>query len=119
MRRTVRDAMAAVSVELAALTRTASALQAQLSPSGDAAVDIEAFQSLDTLSQTLACLAPFVAKLGADLPAECAVNLDAALGEICLAELSRRLSGVPAAPAPAETSHCELFDLEDGSMNRE
>lgn len=105
---TVRDLLDGVARELDALASLTSSLQEQLSPRGYSGLDVEAFQSLDALTQNLSCLASFLSGLGATMPCDCQVEADAALSEICLSALANRLRGTDE-PAAADFERCELF----------
>lgn len=109
MEQSVREVMTSVSRELDSLASLTSTLQDQLSPHAYAGLDVEAFQSLDSLTQTLSCLALFLASVGERVPPHCRVGSQAALSEICLSALGRRLRGGPGTVSDAERSQCELF----------
>ncbi len=109
MKQPVSEALTAISRELRHLAELTSALQDQLSPRGYQDLDIEAFQSLDSLNQTLDCLAIFAAQVGALLPCQCSISIDDAAARICLGALAERLRG-GAGHAPRVTAHeAELF----------
>lgn len=109
MQRALPDVLAALSAELVSLADLAAALQTRVPVHACGEAEIEALQGLDRLTQTLACLAPFVAAVGAAAPRACGVRLDAALDRIWLSALARRLGGGPAA-IEQEVRRCELFE---------
>jgi hypothetical protein len=110
MHRTLPEVLVAISVELASLADLAFALQTQIPTQAYSEDEIVALQSLDRLTQCLACLGPFVAALGsATTPCECGVRLDSALDQIGLSALARRLGG-DSAPTELDVRTCELFE---------
>ena len=109
MHRTLPEVLVAISVELSSLADLASAVQTQIPAQAYGEDEIEALQSLDRLTQSLACLGPFVAALGSATPCECGVRLDRALDQIGLSALARRLGG-DSAPIELDVRSCELFE---------
>ena len=105
----VTEVLETLSRELRTLARSTSALQDQLSPQAVAAVDIQAFQSLDVLNQTLDCLAIFAADVAAAMPCSCRVSIDGAASKVWLAALAERLRGNVIAAAGAALEDVELF----------
>lgn len=93
MEQPVSDALTAISRELRHLAELTSALQDQLSPRCYQNLDIEAFQSLDSINQTLDCLAIFVEQVSARLPCHCTVAIGEAADHVCLGALAGRLRG--------------------------
>lgn len=101
-----------VADELAGLSSAAEALQAELAAStlcsaaapaqhGLASLGrsarpsdelVVALQSLDHVTQTLQCLAGFVARTAAAVGPECQADLGAALGAVWMSKLKRRLA---------------------------
>ena len=109
MHRPLKEVLAAISVELASLAEIASSLQALVPAQALGEDEIEGLQGLDRLTQSLACLAPFVAAVGSAVPCACGLSLERALDRITLAALARRLAG-GAGTSEHEMSSCELFE---------
>ncbi len=108
MQRPVRDVLNAVADELAALAQTALKLQSELSPLAYSGADLDTVQSLDLLTQALACLAAFTSQVGNSVPCVTLVELEGAHGCISLGELSRRLAGLARSDDPEAVD--ELFE---------
>lgn len=109
MDQTASEILGALSRELKHLAHLTSSLQEQLSPRGYEGLDIEAFQSIDSLNQTLDCLATYTAQLGAVVPCECTVPIDEAADTVCLGALAERLRGSARPHAKMAESEVELF----------
>lgn len=109
MRQPVSEALTAISRELRQLAEMTSALQDQLSFRGYRDLDLAAFQSLDSLHQTLDCLAIFAAQLGALLPCHCTIPIADAADRVCLGALAERLRGGGDESSQATAQEVELF----------
>src|SRR4051812_20865979 len=121
MQGSVRAVLAGLAAELSQLAVAAESLQSKLGagvhgrvelasaavePGDQAGTDLLiSLQSLDHITQTLQCLAPFVAA-AARLGCECQIDLAGALAAVRLSKLQHRLTGTGGAEWGAET---ELF----------
>lgn len=109
MEQSVKSVMENVSRELDSLASLTSSLQEQLSPRGYTGLDIKALQSLDSLTQTLTCLASFLSQIGSSVNCDCSVAVRDALSQICLSALAGRLQGDTDCHHAAQEESCELF----------
>ncbi len=109
MEQTPTEIFKVLSRELRHLAELTATLQQKLSPRASEAPDVEAFQSLDCLSQTLDCLATYLARLGTAEPCRCALPIEAAADSVCLAALAARLRGGARANRKLGANEVELF----------
>lgn len=109
MQQKLPEILSAISRELGHLAALTGTLQDQLSPRAYAGLDVEAFQSLDSLTQTLSCLTSYVADISALAQCQCEVRIADAVADICLSALAARLCGKAADADQSEAQEVELF----------
>jgi hypothetical protein len=101
-------ALGACATELTELAVCVERLQDRLSPVLQTRQVIKEAQALDLLTQSLDTIARYLGALTHEIPPEVSVNAVAAIANLPLADLTRRLLGQP---EPEEVDHgeCELF----------
>ncbi len=109
MEQATSEILERLSVELRHLAEQTSLLQDRLSPRGFEGIEIEAFQNLNSLHQTLACLANYAADVASVVPCGCGVEIGDAAARICLAALAGRLRGDDDSVVKMQASEVELF----------
>ncbi|GAC1345890.1 MAG: hypothetical protein NVSMB18_26600 [Acetobacteraceae bacterium] len=112
MQRSLPEVVNDVAGELSLLLGTAAALQEQVGSLAPGRDGIVALQSLDALTQGLACLSEFLSVLAGELPADVRPDLASALETVCLSAMAQRLSrSTPHGVAEPE-GELELFGLD-------
>jgi hypothetical protein len=101
-------ALGACAVELTDLAACVERLQHRLSPVLQTREVIQEAQALDLLTQSVDTIARYIEALALETPPEVSVNAAAAIANLPLADLTRRLLGAPA-PAVVDNGECELF----------
>lgn len=109
MRKSLPDVLSAITRELVELSEQLELLQNQLSPTEYSGLDVQAFQNLDVITQTLSSLSKFLSMIEPELDRTWSIPTDKAIEQVCLSALAMRLCKSASTEMQVLAHECELF----------